>query len=77
MSDIALAKLVMTQRERELRAERKWSPVDFVAMPLGASLLVVMASLAIVASIAGSIIRLSLRAIPAGAGRARKAARVK
>jgi hypothetical protein len=60
MSESTIAKLVMSQRDQELRAERRWGMVDLVALPLGAVLLVFVLSLAAVAGSVASILRLRM-----------------
>ena len=61
MGDMTIAKLVMTQRDRELRRDDEWGLVDLIVMPLGGVLFLVMAALAIVARIGASIIGLIRR----------------
>ena len=39
MSETTIAKLVMAQRDRELRAEQHWSVADLVGLPLVAIIL--------------------------------------
>jgi hypothetical protein len=58
MSESTIAKLVMAQRDRELRAEQRWSVADLVGLPLAAVLLLFVLAWALVGGIVGSIGRL-------------------
>ncbi len=62
MSESTIAKLVMAQRDRELRAEQRWSLADLVGLPLLAILLLLVLFSAVVAGIAAHIVRLGLPA---------------
>jgi hypothetical protein len=62
MSETTIAKLVMAQRDRELRAEQRWGVVDMVGLPLAAVLLLLLVTWAGVAGIVGSLLKLRLPA---------------
>jgi hypothetical protein len=60
MSESTIAKLVMAQRDRELRAEQRWSVGDVVGLPVAAGLLLLVLAWAVVAGLIDSIVRLCL-----------------
>jgi hypothetical protein len=62
MSESTIAKLVMAQRDRELRAEQRWSVADLVGLPLAAVLFLFLLIWAGVARIVTCIVRLRLPA---------------
>jgi hypothetical protein len=62
MSESTIAKLVMAQRDRELRAEQRWGVADLVGLPLAAVLFLLFLSWVVVAGIVACIGRLCLPA---------------
>jgi hypothetical protein len=58
MSESTIVKLVMAQRDRELRAEQRWNVADLVGLPLFAVLLLLVVAWAMVAGIVASVLRL-------------------
>jgi hypothetical protein len=62
MSESTVAKLVMAQRDRELRAEQRWGVADLVGLPLAAVLFLLILSGAVVIGIVACIVRLRLPA---------------
>jgi hypothetical protein len=58
MSEGTIVKLVMAQRDRELRAEQRWGVADLIGLPLAAVLLLFLVAWAGVAGILACILRL-------------------
>lgn len=68
MSDMTVVQLVVAQRERELRALRRWGPLDVVVLPVASLLLAIAVAWLLVAgpvAVGLRLVRKPTRAAPA------------